>query len=172
MITERELRRVAGRIGLGVGQAEHEYVILCALNALSQTPLLSETLCLKGGTALRQLYFPDWRHSVDLDFSVLPAFPAEQLKTCISVWFEQVETLHGVQVLLGDYHRVNGAARLRARFVGTAGSILAAAPGCVTLDEPVLLPPHAVPASGQRSGIGESSRCSAAHWRKSWPRNA
>ena len=118
MITERELRRVAGRIGLGVGQAEHEYVILCALNALSQTPLLSETLCLKGGTALRQLYFPDWRHSVDLDFSVLPAFPAEQLKTCISVWFEQVETLHGVQVLLGDYHRVNGAARLRARFVG------------------------------------------------------
>jgi hypothetical protein len=86
MITERELRRVACRSGLGVGQAEHKYVILCLLNALSQTSLLSETLCLKGGTALRQLYFPDWRHSVDLDFSVLPAFPAEQLKACLSVF--------------------------------------------------------------------------------------
>jgi len=28
MISEQELRRVAGRFGLGVGQAEHEYVIL------------------------------------------------------------------------------------------------------------------------------------------------
>jgi hypothetical protein len=49
VITERELRRVAGRAGLGVGQAEHEYVILCALDALSQTLPLSETFCLKDG---------------------------------------------------------------------------------------------------------------------------
>jgi len=27
MISEQELRRVAGRVGLGVGQAEHEYPI-------------------------------------------------------------------------------------------------------------------------------------------------
>ena len=48
MITERELRQVAGRARLGVGQAEYEYVILCALDALSQTSPLSETFCLKG----------------------------------------------------------------------------------------------------------------------------
>lgn len=139
MITERELRRVAGRAGLGVGQAEIEYVILCALDALSQTPPLSETFCLKGGTALRQLYFPDWRHSVDLDFTVLPPFAADRLRPGLQAWFDQVETLHGVPLSLRGFHRANGAARVRARFVGPLrhpNRLLLD----VTLDEPVLLP--------------------------------
>ena len=72
MIHEGELRRAAGRAGTGVGLAEHLYVTLCVLHGLSQTPPLSDTFCLKGGTALRYLYFADWRHSIDLDFAVLP----------------------------------------------------------------------------------------------------
>jgi predicted nucleotidyltransferase component of viral defense system len=141
VITERELRRVAGRAGLGVGQAEYEYAILCALDALSQTSPLSETFCLKGGTALRQLFFSDWRHSVDLDFSVLAIFPAKLLRTNLTAWFEQIETLHGVQVSLRDLHQANGAARVRARFVGPLrhpNRLLLD----ITLDEPVLLPPE------------------------------
>ena len=34
MLGAPELYRIAGRAGLGVGQAEHEYVQLCALAAL------------------------------------------------------------------------------------------------------------------------------------------
>ncbi len=141
MITERELRHVAGRAGLGVGQAEQEYVILCVLDALSRTPRLSEAFCLKGGTALRQLYFPDWRYSVDLDFSVLPSLPAEDLRSNFKAWFGQVEELHGVQVSLSDLHRADGAARARARFVGPLrhpNRLLLD----VTLDEPLLLSPQ------------------------------
>jgi len=144
VITERELRRVAGRARLGVGQAEYEYIILCALDALSRTPPLSETFCLKGGTALRQLYFPDWRHSVDLDFSVPPFFPAERLRSSLTAWFEQIEELHGVQVSLRDFHRADGAVRARARFVGPLrhpNRLLLD----ITLDEPVLLPPQRRP---------------------------
>jgi predicted nucleotidyltransferase component of viral defense system len=144
MITGRDLRRMAGRAGLGVGQAEYEYVILCALDALSQTPPLSETFCLKGGTALRQLYFHDWRHSVDLDFSVLPTFPAEHLRSGLTAWFEQIQELHGVQAVLRDFHKADGAARVRARFVGPLrhpNRLLLD----VTLDEPVLLPPQQRP---------------------------
>jgi predicted nucleotidyltransferase component of viral defense system len=140
VLTERELRRIAGRKRLGVGQAEYEYVILCALDALSQTLHLSVTFCLKGGTALRELYFSDWRHSVDLDFSVLLLFPAERLRPTLSAWFDQIETLHGIQVTLQDLHRANGAARARARFVGPLqhpNRLLLD----ITLDEPVLIPP-------------------------------
>jgi len=139
VITERELRRVAGRSGLGVGQAETEYVILCTLDALSQTAPLSETFCLKGGTALRQLYFSDWRHSVDLDFTVLPPFVAERLRSSLTAWFDQIEALHGVPVSLRDFHQVDGAARVRARFIGPLrhpNRLLLD----ITLDEPVLLP--------------------------------
>lgn len=144
VITESELRRVAGRSGLGVGQAEYEYAILCALDALSQTPLLSETFCLKGGTALRQLHFSDWRHSVDLDFSVLPAFPKEHLRSGLTAWFAQAEELHGVQMSLRSLHEADGAARARVRFVGPLrhpNRLLLD----VTLDEPVVLPPQRRP---------------------------
>ncbi len=55
MIAEGELRRVAGRAGLGVGQTEYEYVILCALDALSQTHPLSETLSHTGQPSLSHL---------------------------------------------------------------------------------------------------------------------
>jgi predicted nucleotidyltransferase component of viral defense system len=55
--------------------------------ALAQTSPLSDTFCLKGGTALRLIYFDDWRHSVDLDVSVLPAFPSAELRKHVERWF-------------------------------------------------------------------------------------
>jgi predicted nucleotidyltransferase component of viral defense system len=140
MISERELRRTAARIGAGVGQTEHHYAMLCVLDALSKTPPLSDTFCLKGGTALRLVYFDDWRHSVDLDFSVLPSFPSKELRSLVEAWFAQVSTMHGMEVRLLDFHRANGAARLRARFVGPLRHP-ARLLFDLTLDEPVLLTP-------------------------------
>jgi len=144
VISERELRRIAARVGLGVGQAEHEYVLLCVLDTLGQMPPLADTFCLKGGTALRLVYFPDWRHSVDLDFSVLPTFPSDDLQPLIEAWFAQVGTIHGVEVHLSDFHRVDGAARMRVRFVGPLRHP-ARLLFDITLDEPVLLPPQRRP---------------------------
>lgn len=141
MITERELRQQAVRAGLGIGQAEHEYVTLCVLDALSQTEPLGKLLCLKGGTALRLLYFADWRYSVDLDFSALPGLSASTLRPFVEAWFGQVEQLHGVPIHARDFHRANGAVRLRAQFVGPLrhpNRLLLD----ITLDEPILLPPQ------------------------------
>jgi predicted nucleotidyltransferase component of viral defense system len=141
MITERELRQIAGRTGLGVGQTEHEYAMLCVLDTLHQTAPLAETFCLKGGTALRLIYFDDWRHSVDLDFSVLPAFPGAELRAHVEHWFAQVQAQHGMAVRLLDYHRANGAARMRAQFMGPLRHP-ARLLFDVTLDEPILLSPQ------------------------------
>jgi len=122
-------------------------VMLCAFDALAETKPLVESFCLKGGTALRQLYFPDWRHSVDLDFSILPAFPAQDLRTGLEAWFREADLRHGLQLSLRDFHRANGAARARASYRGPLGH-----PGRllldVTLDEPVLLPPQKRPVMG------------------------
>ena len=97
------------------------------------------------------MYFADWRHSVDLDFSVLPAFPEERLESGMRQWFERVEEYHGVSVSLRDFHRADGAARVRARFVGPlqhANRLLLD----VTLDEPVLLAPQRRPAGVELFG--------------------
>jgi hypothetical protein len=144
MIALSELRRASARLGLGLAQAEHEYALLCALDGLAQTAPLSETFCLKGGTALRQLYFADWRHSVDLDFTVLPVFRETTLRAELERWFAQIEALHGLRVRLVDFHRPNGSARVRAQFLGPLGHPSRLLLD-ITLDEAVLLPPERRP---------------------------
>jgi predicted nucleotidyltransferase component of viral defense system len=102
-----------------------------------QTPSVSRE-------ALRQLYFPDWRHSVDLDFSVLPLFPAERLRAGLTDWFKEADRLHGLQMSLDSLHQADGAARVRARFVSPLrhpNRLLLD----ITLDEPVILPPERRP---------------------------
>ncbi|MBM3187867.1 MAG: nucleotidyl transferase AbiEii/AbiGii toxin family protein [Chloroflexi bacterium] len=144
MISLGELRRASARLGLGLAQAEHEYALLCALDGLAQTTPLNETFCLKGGTALRQFYFPDWRHSVDLDFTVLPSFPKPTLREGLERWFERIEALHGLRVRLLHCHRPNGSARVRAQFLGPLGHPSRLLLD-ITLDETVLLPPERRP---------------------------
>lgn len=97
MITERDLRQTAARNGIGAGRAEHEYAQLCVLDTLGQIPLLSDAFCFKGGTALRLVYFDDWRHSVDLDFSALPVFPADDLQPLVEGWFATANAAHGME---------------------------------------------------------------------------
>ena len=117
MLTRADLTRLARREGIGLGRLEHEYVILCLLDTLASTPL-GNTLALKGGTALRQVYFPDWRYSEDLDFSSLPPFDVTELEVAIERWFAHTEEAHGVSLRLRRFHRADGAARLRGQYRG------------------------------------------------------
>lgn len=52
--------------------AEKDYALSYLLAGIMQVHDLREGLLLKGGTALRKAYFPDFRFSEDLDFSVRP----------------------------------------------------------------------------------------------------
>lgn len=140
MLTRDNLARIARQHGLGLGRAEREYVILCVLDGLGRTPFLAERLIFKGGTALRQLYFPDWRYSEDLDFSALPGLDSEHLPDALADWFARVQEEWSITLSVRRLHRANGAARLRIQFVGPL-----AFPNLLlvdfTLDEPVVLSP-------------------------------
>ncbi len=72
MLTRDALARIARRHGVGLGQVEHDYVVVCALDTLGKIPFLRDRLVFKGGTALWQVYFADWRYSEDLDFTAWP----------------------------------------------------------------------------------------------------
>jgi len=56
---------------------EKDYALSYLLAGIAAKPELSETLIFKGGTALKKLYFGDYRFSEDLDFSAAGA-PREQ----------------------------------------------------------------------------------------------
>ena len=68
MIPVAELKRIAARIGVGLSVVEKDYALTWILSALSKTKYKND-LIFKGGTALRKIYFPDWRYSEDLDFT-------------------------------------------------------------------------------------------------------
>lgn len=146
-LTRDDLARVARRHNLGLGRTEREYVILCVLDGLTSAPILAHHLVFKGGTALRQLYFPDWRYSEDLDFSALPGLDNDILSSAVTDWFALVQRAWGITLSVRRLHRANGAARLRVQFVGPL-----AFPNLLlmdfTLDEPVTLPPVHRPVVG------------------------
>lgn len=48
-----------------------DYVLSWLLLGISKNPILSDNLVFKGGTVLKKVYFPDYRFSEDLDFTLL-----------------------------------------------------------------------------------------------------
>ena len=65
------LRSIARDRGVSLEIVQKDYAISYLLAGISQTPGLGEKIVLKGGTALKKLYYPDYRFSEDLDFSTL-----------------------------------------------------------------------------------------------------
>jgi len=58
---------------------EKDYALSYLLAAITATDELGENLVLKGGTALKKLYFADYRFSEDLDYSTRVMGPIEQI---------------------------------------------------------------------------------------------
>lgn len=69
MIKPGEIQKIAGKLGIRDTQIEKDYVIGWVLKGISNNSYLKEKLIFKGGTALRKIYFEDYRLSEDLDFT-------------------------------------------------------------------------------------------------------
>jgi len=69
MIRPGEIQSIAAKLGLRDTQIEKDYVIGWVLKGIAEQDILKEQLIFKGGTALRKIYFPDYRLSEDLDFT-------------------------------------------------------------------------------------------------------
>ena len=69
------MQDAAKRAGLSLHLAEVDYSLGHILSSIYQNPELCRQLLFKGGTALRKAYYPDYRFSLDLDFTALPGTP-------------------------------------------------------------------------------------------------
>lgn len=78
MITQREVSQIAFHQNKSDRIIEKDYVITWILLGVSDSEL-KESLVFKGGTALRKVYFPDYRYSEDLDFTLLKELDQETL---------------------------------------------------------------------------------------------
>jgi predicted nucleotidyltransferase component of viral defense system len=69
------LEEARGRLGIGWGTLERDYVLSWVLAGMARVPTLCEVLVFKGGTALKKCYFGQYRFSEDLDFSSVGNVP-------------------------------------------------------------------------------------------------
>jgi len=69
MISAAEVAKLAHRLGVGDRVIEKDYVLSWLLVAIAQSELRSG-LTFKGGTALKRCYYPEYRFSEDLDFTL------------------------------------------------------------------------------------------------------
>jgi predicted nucleotidyltransferase component of viral defense system len=76
---------------------EKDYALSYVLAGIAKQPDLSHTLIFKGGTALKKLFFGDYRFSEDLDFSVINAPKDKQLENAM------LNAIHISQQLLNEY---------------------------------------------------------------------
>lgn len=65
------LKSLAKEQGVNLEIVQKDYAISYLLAAIAQTAGLGEKIVLKGGTALKKLYYPNYRFSEDLDYSTL-----------------------------------------------------------------------------------------------------
>jgi predicted nucleotidyltransferase component of viral defense system len=141
MISRSELQRLANREKVALGTLEKDYVLTEILKALSRVTSLSDILVFKGGTALRKIYFADWRYSEDLDFTANHDMKEEELRQSLDEWYSQVEQTSQIRLTTKMLHKPNGYARIRAQFIGPL-----AYPGMVfmdlSFDEPLCLDPE------------------------------
>ena len=64
---ERDSKKVAQHV------VEKDYALSYILAGIAMQPELRDSLIFKGGTALKKMFFGDYRFSEDLDFSVIMA---------------------------------------------------------------------------------------------------
>jgi predicted nucleotidyltransferase component of viral defense system len=101
LIPQRNLSRLANRLARAGGRRipesvlERDYCLSWFLAGLSQSPL-RDRLIFKGGTALKKCYFPDYRFSEDLDFTLAEEVPFENIRKELDVAFEKAYQDSGV----------------------------------------------------------------------------
>jgi len=118
MITRTELQIIANREKTALGILEKDYILTEVLLALSQVSVLRDMLVFKGGTALRKIYFPDWRYSEDLDFTVKRDMKDEELLNLVNQWYKVVQERSQIQLTIKMLHKPGGYARVRTQYLG------------------------------------------------------
>lgn len=133
------LRRLSGRWRLPLGTVEKDHAITVALGVIGTLPC-ERKLVLKGGTALRKIYFDNYRFSEDLDFTGTGDV-SEDLVRASSALRDAGATAHvPIERIerLTERRRMSRTLRIRYRDMhGHANSIRVE----VSLRERIVLPP-------------------------------
>jgi len=103
MIDATEIRTLAAQARIDPGIIEKDYVLSKVLMALSHIEPFNQSLLFKGGTALKKLYYPEWRFSEDLDFTSRSKLKPKEVKSIFEEAVDKVGKLFGLSMRVMEY---------------------------------------------------------------------
>jgi len=110
MIPQRNLSLLSNRLAregdrrITEAILERDYCLSWFLIGLSHSPL-KDILLFKGGTAIKKCYFPDFRFSEDLDFTLAKELPFENIQKDLDIAFKHVHQVSGVKLHFIHHNR-------------------------------------------------------------------
>lgn len=153
-LSELKIKSAESKIDISV--LERDYVIGWILRGIFDDLLLSKALVFKGGTALRKMYFPSYRFSEDLDFTMvklLAELGKDRIHVSLNNICKNVYEQSGIELTLADFEQTRDELGEEAflgkiQYVGPRGHRVGNPPR-VKLDiifyEQVLLEPNTLP---------------------------
>src|SRR3990167_10200557 len=139
MISLNELKRIAAKQRIALSVVEKDYALTWVLYGLSKTEF-KKYFVFKGGTAIRKIYFPDWRYSEDLDFTLPKKFNDEELREVIDKINIFLTEMAGITLNIKSLHSNPEYAQIKIQFLGPLNN-----KNTIKLDlsfnEPIILTP-------------------------------
>jgi len=125
MIKPGEIQKLAREAGVRDQQIEKDYVISWILQGIAKHEELSVRIVFKGGTVLKKVYFPEYRFSEDLDFTLITNETTnDQIFAWFSAVFEYIRRAANIPlVLLEDNEHEDGGINSYIGFVGPLGGL-------------------------------------------------
>lgn len=120
VITADRVRTLAREAKLPAGVVEKDYALTWLLNGLyAKDSTLRNGFVLKGGTAIRKVYFPEaWRFSEDIDFTVVTGKEEDAIREGLLHAFDRLRSVSGINYSLESFHATEGAITANVQFVG------------------------------------------------------
>lgn len=106
MISLAEIKREAAGAGVDVAVIERDYALSWILKGIFESDL-ADCLVFKGGTALRKVYFKDYRFSEDLDFTLAKPVVLADLKSTLAEVCRNIHSESGLELNLADLKPTN-----------------------------------------------------------------
>ena len=139
MITQREISKLAFQLKMSDRVIEKDYVLTWILLGVAESDLYKH-LAFKGGTALKKAYFPDYRYSEDLDFTLIKGMDSESLLSHLQRVLDALSRSQGFQFDIPPErieHHTDGVT-IYVSFVGPLQAKLGSRD--ITLSEKILFP--------------------------------
>jgi len=119
---ENELRRRARKTGFNLATLEKDYALTWLLSGIYRDDSkLKDIMIFKGGTAIRKIYFPEWRLSDDMDFTIMQEVDPSALKQSFEQVFSSVSKRSSIIYSFSSFNTGEFAIFADVQFLGPMG---------------------------------------------------